>query len=71
MIGVKPAGLTVNSLLAADRGEIAMQIDSASDPADTRDWILRGLAMHRPRAVVGARLSRAAVGTRRSFVDTW
>jgi len=71
MIGMKRTDLTADRLLIADRGEIAVEIDSATDPEDTRDWIMRGLTIHRPRAAIGSRLSRAAVGTRRSFVDTW
>ena len=71
MIGMKRTDLTADRLLIADRGEIAVEIDSATDQEDTRDWIMRGLTIHRPRAAIGSRLSRAAVGTRRSFVDTW
>jgi hypothetical protein len=71
MIGMTRAGLTVDRLLIGDHGEIAMEIDSATDTEDSRDWIMRGLTMHRPRAAVSTRLSRAAAGTRRSFVDTW
>jgi acetyl/propionyl-CoA carboxylase alpha subunit/enoyl-CoA hydratase/carnithine racemase len=40
-----------------------LEIDAVIDPAETRDWILRGLAATQP----GAKHK----GRKRSFVDTW
>ena len=39
-----------------------MEIDNFIDPADTRRWIVRGLKMHKTRAVEGKSCS---------FVDNW